>query len=85
MTETDYTPGDPPVPNGTIVNYFGRLRHGVYEIIAYTEARNFPERCPDGVAYDLWPVGVPRKFGNRGRAVYNVRRTSFAIVREEDA
>ena len=39
---------------------------------------------PDGVAYDLWPLGVPRRFGNRDQGVYYVRRTSFRVYRKGD-
>ena len=49
------------------------LLRSAYPKVAYT----------DGVAYDLWPVGVPIKFGHRGDAVYWVRRTSFRRVEEE--
>lgn len=88
MENTDYLPGDPPVPVGAIVNYTGSQRHGRYEVIDHRDPAEHPdhlsedelrELCPDGVAYDLWPVGLPRKFGNREQAVLHARRTSFCV------
>jgi hypothetical protein len=84
----DYNEGDPPVPVGTVVDYFGSLDHGRYEITGHMEPVNvpnvpedeLPKYFPDGVAYELWPEGVERRFGNRNRAAYNVRRTSFRKV-----
>ena len=38
---------------------------------------------PDGVAYELWPVGVSRKFGNSHLSVNFVRRTSFRLLHAE--
>lgn len=85
--ETDYTPEDEPVPVGTIVDYFGSLGHGRYEITR----RHTPighdagsEGCyPDGYAYVIWRVGVLRKIGNgAGNSAHNVRRTSFRIIEE---
>ncbi len=38
---------------------------------------------PDGVAYNLWPAGVPFRFGLRDRAIYFVRRRSITIVEED--
>lgn len=93
MTQTDYTEGDGPVPVGAVIEYFGSHAPGRYEIIEHhNDLTKHPTMgsipagylltaYPDGVAYDIWPVGVPKKFGNRDRAVYWVRRTSFRIVR----
>ncbi|MEV6401081.1 hypothetical protein AB0M39_40965 [Streptomyces sp. NPDC051907] len=89
--ETDYTPGDEPVPVGTVVRYTGSRAHGEYEITEHRDPAEHPRArlplsdsaraaYPDGTAYDLWPVGVERKFGNRDRAVYYARRTSFTVV-----
>jgi hypothetical protein len=78
--ESDYTPGDAPVPVGTIVDYFGSHAHGRYEITATGAAPTVLHIYPDGRMYDLWPENTPRKFGMRHLAVYNVRRTSFQIV-----
>lgn len=38
------------------------------------------ESYPDGVSYDLWPVGVPKKFGEREKALYGARRESITQV-----
>lgn len=92
--ETDYTPGDEPVGEGTLVDYFGSQEHGRYKIVEVHDPSDHPYQkltegdikrfYSDGVAYDLWPVGVPRKFGNRDQGVYYVRRTSFRIHEEGD-
>lgn len=87
MTEHDYAPGDDSVPVGTIVEYFGSLEHGRYEITR----RHTPighevgpdTSYPDGYAYVLWKVGALRKMDNgAGNAAHNVRRTSFRIIEE---
>jgi hypothetical protein len=93
MSETDYTEGDGPVPIGALIEYFGSEGHGRYRITKHDSPDDHPYRqfmpediaefYPDGVAYELWPVGVPRKFGNRDRAVYYVRRKSFRVLRKE--
>lgn len=91
MTEEqiDYSPGDPPVPLGTEVEYFGSQAHGRYTVEQWLNPSNHPdylkpgfdadEAYPDGVAYCLWPVGVPRKFGNRGQSGLYVKRRSFRV------
>lgn len=92
--ETDYTPGDDPVPMGTLVEYFGSQGRGRYKIVEVHDPGDHPYRMyhdgdtdayyPDGVAYDIWPVGVPHKFGNRDQGVYFVRRSSFRIYEKGD-
>lgn len=87
---TDYKPGDEPVPVGAVVAYFGSLKHGEYTIIEHLDPAAHPTNppdpataavvYPDGVAYDLWPVGMELKFGNRAYAVGYARRTSFTVV-----
>lgn len=42
------------------------------------------EKYPDGVSYDLWPEGIPFKFGLRYMALYGARRTSFTVEPEPD-
>lgn len=37
------------------------------------------EKFTDGVSYDLWPVGVEKKYGNRGQALYGARRGSISL------
>lgn len=79
-----------PVPVGTLVRYHGSLRHGLYRVTGYSDlaerrdltAEQVREGWPDGNAYDLWPEGVPVKFGYRDQAVYFARRTSFTPVEE---
>lgn len=72
-----------PIPVGAVVEYTGSQQHGTYEITAHAEPINIPdghdkrEFFADGTAYEIWPVGVERRFGNRDRAVYNVRRKSI--------
>lgn len=89
MTETDYEPGDFPVPIGVEVEYFGSQAHGRYvvhgrvnvlEKLQLERPGALAEAYPDGAAYHLWPVGVPQKFGNRDQSVLFVRRTSFRVV-----
>lgn len=35
------------------------------------------EKFADGVSYDLWPVGVSKKYDNRKYALYGARRESI--------
>lgn len=79
---------------GTRVCYHGSIRylHGTYTLNAYSDlslrtdllAGYIAEHWPDGTAYDLWPEGVPVKFGNRDRAVYFVRRDSFTVLGDSE-
>lgn len=74
---------DAPIPLGTTVRYHGSLKfaHGTYTVNKLElSAHIAPGVCPDGIAYSLWPVDVPWKFGNRGRALHQVRRSSFTVV-----
>lgn len=88
VKRTDYVRGEEPVPVGSIVNYFGSCTHGEYTVISHAEPENtarvldedMPTYFPDGVAYELWPTGVPRRFGNRDKLVRNVRRLSFRVL-----
>ncbi len=87
---TDYTPGDGPVPEGTIIDYFGSKTHGRY-IITDHAAPNLlgrdvdqDEYFPDGTAYVIWKVGVPVTMDNGGHCVSNVRRPSFRVVTEQE-
>jgi hypothetical protein len=94
VIRTDYQEGDPPVPIGTVVEYFGSLRPGHYWVDAHSEPINVPGLAnwpavspmffPDGTAYVLWPVGVPRTFRYQDRRVVNARRTSLRVVGEPD-
>lgn len=78
------------VPNGTKVRYHGSLdyMHGEYTVVGPYDLtlrsdltpEKRAEHYPDGVAYELWPVGVPIKFGNRDQALYSVRRQSFTVI-----
>lgn len=87
---TDYVSGDEPVPVGAVVKYSGvwDLEVRDYLVTEHADPQNHPnppaasymtleEAYADGVAYHLWPVGVPQKFGNRDQGVSWVRRTSF--------
>ena len=70
-----------PIPIGTIVDYHGSHTHGRYVVTGHENPRaGVPDpevNYPDGVAYQIWPEGVPHKFGLRHLAVYQVRRASF--------
>jgi hypothetical protein len=82
------------VPVGARVRYHGSAgRHGEYIIQGYNDlAGHHPklppeveaEAYPDGIAYELWPVGVLMKFGNRDQAVYFVRRASFDLAADDE-
>lgn len=86
---TDYTPGDAPVPVGSTVYYFGSRTPGLYRVVGHLDPENYPgkfpselpkdEVYPDGTAYDLYPYGVARKFGNDHLSVIWARRRSFRI------
>jgi hypothetical protein len=90
---TDYTPGDDPVPVGTVVDYFGSLAHGLYEITEHRSAEEYPKHLsvdadlfvpyPDGIGYRLWPLDMPKKMGNEPYSVNFARRTSFRRLHEE--
>jgi hypothetical protein len=81
------------VPVGTKVQYHGSLAymHGEYEVTGYTDvllrSRLDPDELddhyPGGVAYDLWPSGVPREPQYNEDSLTNVRRKSFTIVEED--
>lgn len=88
-----------PLANGTIVNYHGSLDylHGQYEIESSVDARQhrpdllaikgeafMDEAYPDGVSYFLWPVGVEKRYRNRGEGLNSVRRSSLTVVASED-
>lgn len=73
-----------PYPVGTIVDYHGSLdyMHGLYEIERIGTPRPGREAdYEDGAGYVLWPVGVPKKFGNREESLYFVRRQSITPVK----
>lgn len=40
----------------------------------------FVENYPDGVAYSIYPVGLPRKFGFRHLDIRSVKRTSLRVI-----
>jgi hypothetical protein len=96
MLGTDYTPGDPPLEKGTVVDYFGSQKNGIYTIADREDASKRPPKgsmptepplevaYPDGHAYYLWPVGLPRKLGFRHYAVDGVRRTSLRVLTPEE-
>ncbi len=78
-----------PVPVGTKVAYHGSIdyRHGEYRVTGHQGPGDHPcytdetaARYSDGVAYDLYPVGTDPKFGNRGSALFFVRRASITVV-----
>lgn len=78
-----------PIPVGTLVDYHGSHKHGRYVVTAHhcphdmfprSEWDEVGEYYPDGVAYEIWPEGMERKFGNRDYMVYRVRRSSLTVV-----
>lgn len=77
------------VPVGTRVRYHGSAGpHGEYIIQGHNDPAGradlppeaIAEGYPDGISYELWPPGVPVKFGNRDQAIYFVRRASFDVI-----
>lgn len=81
------------LPVGTKVRYHGSITfmHGEYTVIGYTDpdflvlrVGNAPVEnyYPGSVGYELWPVGVPRKFCERDRALHCVRRESITPVED---
>ena len=90
--ESGYVEGDERVPVDAEVEYFGSRKHGRYLVDGHVDPASHPdppqhmsleEAYPDGVAYTLWPVGVPLKFGNRNQSVVFARRTSFRVVSDD--
>jgi hypothetical protein len=88
MEKTDYVPDEGPVPVGTWVFYRGSRTPGVYRVASHMDPSLYPdfppghrreEVFPDGVAYELWPVGISVKLGNAHLSVVWARRTSFRI------
>jgi hypothetical protein len=86
---------DERVPVNTKVSYHGSetSRHGEYIIRSYTDPEILraikgdeivDKYYPDEIAYILWPVDLPHKFGERYNGVlYDVRRQSFDIVEDQ--
>jgi hypothetical protein len=93
MNETVVTT---PIPVGTVVDYSGSHRHGRYVITGHDTpgvvdgvrradlgeitAAELAAAYPDGVAYEMWPEGMLRKFGNRMYMLHQVRRPSITPV-----
>jgi hypothetical protein len=80
------------VPVGTRVRYHGSAGPpGEYTIEGYNDpaertdlpAAAIAEGYPDGIGYEIWPAGVPVKFGNRERSIHFVRRASFEVPDDE--
>lgn len=78
------------IPVGTLVRYNGSIEsmRGEYTVVAHSDLDSSPyyqqpeirEHYPNDEAYDIWPVGVPVKYGNRGQAIFFVRRQSITVV-----
>lgn len=93
MSDEIKIPGPlPPLPVGTHVNYYGSKRyyHGQYEITATVDAaglaasgRSIDDYFLDHTGYELWPLGVPRKFGNSEQSLSYVRRGSIAPIEKK--
>jgi hypothetical protein len=68
-----------PIPVGAKVFYHGSHRHGEYIVTAHEAPRpGVPaDAYEDGVAYTIWPEGMPQKFGNREHMISQVRRRSL--------
>lgn len=81
------------IPVGALVDYHGGITHmhGRYEVVGHSdmEARamqvgltseEMDLHYPDGVGYELWPVGVEKRFGNRDQSLHFVRPVSVTEV-----
>jgi hypothetical protein len=81
--QTDYTPGDTPVPVGAIVRY----RDAEYKVMQHGEPRpgtpDPEENYPDGVAYTVHRSNEPVKFNSSGW-VTGVRRRSFRVLSQPE-
>jgi hypothetical protein len=86
---------DERIPVGTKVRYHGshEYLHGEYTVLGYSDFadRSFiftpeviAEHYPDGFAYDIWPVGVPYKFGNvrDGYGLHFVRHKNLTVIED---
>lgn len=88
MTEPDDTV--PPLEVGTLVDYRGShgAAYGPYRIekvdtpvqLPGVTDEEFAEAYPEGIAYMLWPEGVPHKWGLRYLSIVNVRPSSVTAV-----
>lgn len=87
---SDYTPGDMPVPIGSLVEY--EDKPGLCKILDHSDPNDHPHRnslpndlspyYPDGVAYTLWMADVPVGMDNSWAGTWWVRRGSFTVTRE---
>lgn len=55
------------------------MREDRPDLAAYGD-KQLAEWYPDGVAYRMWPVGVPEKMGNWSEYLTSVRRGSITPV-----
>lgn len=82
---TDYTPGDPPVPVGSLVRY-EYTDYIVHDHLNPHEHPHLPpnppleEAYPDGTTYWLWEAGRAVKMDNGQFSRLWVRRTSFHVL-----
>jgi hypothetical protein len=88
-----------PIPVGTLVEYKGSWQQAYVvtghqapvadlfspreQEIMQEEGLSLADAYPDGVAYEIWPEGMPRKFGNRMYMVSRVRRGSLTVKEEK--
>lgn len=76
-----------PIPVGSVVFYCGSHSPDWdrrYVVTAHEKPRegiSDPEvNYPDGVAYTIWPEGMPRKFGLREHMISQVRGQSLELA-----
>lgn len=86
-----------PLPLETLVKYHGSITgaHGRYRVARHEQPLDANDLSPlpeeaiaqyysDGVAYSLWPDGVPFRWGERDRELNNVRRVSLTVIDENE-
>jgi len=64
---------------GPVADLFSPREHEVMQEQGFSLA----DAYPDGVAYEIWPEGMPRTFGNRMYMVSRVRRGSLTVKEEK--
>lgn len=79
---------DERIPVGTHVRYHGEewiirahndlARHT--KLFPAVESEYWQKQFPDGIGYELWPLDVLYKFGNRCYSRTYVRRRSFEVI-----
>jgi hypothetical protein len=54
----------------------------VTEMVLLLRSETLAEAYPDGVAYTIWPEGMPQKFGLREHMIYRIYRVRRGSLTE---